>query len=81
MVKKIENVTHEERHFLKLEAGSLNIHLNSVHNCKKDHESDSSGKSFSQAEDLKKHINAFHNGQKYQTKNNIVKLLLLGSEI
>ena len=44
------------------QAGSLKIHINSVHNGQKDHKCDSCGKAFSGAGDLKKHINSVHRG-------------------
>ena len=42
----------------------MKTHINLVHNGKKDHNCDSCGKSFSQAEDLKRHIYSVHNGKK-----------------
>ena len=48
-----------ERHFSQ--AGSLKLHIDSVHNRQKDHKCYSCGKSFSQAGTLKRHINSVHN--------------------
>ena len=58
---EITNVIHVKSHFL---IQGTWTHIDSVHNCQKDHKCNSCGKSFSQAENLKKHINSVHNGQK-----------------
>ena len=51
------------------EAGSMNKHINSVHNGQKDYKCDSCGKSLSTAGNLKIHINSVHNGQIAKTTN------------
>ena len=42
----------------------LKIHINSIHNGKKDHKCDSCGKSFSEAGSMRRHINLVHNPKK-----------------
>ena len=41
----------------------LRIHIDSIHNCQRDHKCQSCAKAFSHARYLERHINSVHNSQ------------------